>query len=391
MVERKRINSDDLTGDELIVGYIEVESVVSTGTLVALDRTQQERRLLGEVAVPTERFTKKSDSGEYRFLTGRALSRDSLDDLTSHLISSLLLNSNLSSSGIDFLTAYSDAFVGLDEPEESTFLIRDILDSCTKKLDIDSSELKFDTPKFAANELKSRKGATGAERIIKLERGFDVSTLIFIDLSTIASGLVKSEEKSINFNGLIVGLGSAILDSLAKGYGGVNHEHGNTFKIPKKGGKIYRDEVDEFASQATELIDVRRVSSGTKQIGKVPVDVEETYDKHVRLVGCDVGRNGSDLSKITGIGRKAASYGSATLQKLIDKIFARLVGKIVSSVYEEELIDNVSSLCVSGRRDVTKNKIAETLNLLNELGFKEVAKNTFFVENPATFGWDTNF
>ncbi|KXA91235.1 hypothetical protein AKJ63_01735, partial [candidate division MSBL1 archaeon SCGC-AAA259D18] len=325
------------------------------------------------------------DSGSYEFVNGLSLSHGDLEKITSHLLSSLLEGSGLSPDDIDFLSAYSDAFAKFEDPEEETELIREILGSCRTQLGGESKVSEPESPKIAANEPKSEMISTGANFILKSRDDLNVQPHVFLDLSTCFSGLAYSSGSKREVEVLVSGLGSAVLDALARGHPDVNSQYGSTLQISDPTGETYEEESSQLASQVAEQVRIRRAPSGTRRIGSIPVDVRESYDQKVKLIGCDVGKNESELDNIIEIGREASSYGTATIQRVIDLSFARLIGKMTRSLYEEGIIETGSGLCVSGRENFSKEKREEVKTLLVEMGLEKIAEKTVFVDNPASY------
>lgn len=362
-----------------------MESVLSRGVLVASDPIRGKVSQLDEVNLFTSEMVHSFDSGSYEFVNGLSLSHDDIEKLTSQILSTLLQKSGLSFGEIDSLSAYSDAFVRFDDPREETKLIQEILESCRNQFGGNPTILKPEEPKIAANEPKSKMVAAGANVMLNSRTDLEVKPDIYLDLSTCFSGLAYSPGSNRNIEVLISGLGSAILDALARGHRDLNLKFNSTLQMPDPSGETYGEESSRLASQVAEETTIRRVSSGTRKIGHVPVDVSESYDEKIKLVGCDIGKNGSDLEKITELGREASSYGTATIQKVIDLSFARMIGKMIRTLYEEEIIETDGGLCVSGRKNFSKAKRENTLSLLTEMGFKKIAENTVFVNKPTSY------
>ncbi|KXB00859.1 hypothetical protein AKJ41_03580 [candidate division MSBL1 archaeon SCGC-AAA259O05] len=373
------------TSGRTVTCFIELESVISRGVLIAMDPNLEDIVRLEEVKLSTPGAIESRNSGTYELVSGLSLSQEDLERIVSQLLSMLLEKSGISAGEIDLLSAYSDAFARFEDPREEKELVQKILESCRTQLSGNPVLLEPEKSTVAANEPKSRMVATGANVILKSREGLNVKPNIFLDLSTCFSGLAYTSNIDHNVEVLISGLGATILDALARGHPDVNSQYNSTLEISDPSGATYEEESSRLASQVADLIRIRRVPSGTKKVGRVPVDVGESYNEKIKLIGCDVGKNGSGLEKITEIGRRASSYGTATIQRVIDLSFARIISKMIRILYEEGIIETDNALCVSGREDFSKSKHKEVLNLLTEMGFEKIAERTVFVKNPACY------
>ncbi|KXA91920.1 hypothetical protein AKJ63_00340, partial [candidate division MSBL1 archaeon SCGC-AAA259D18] len=85
----ERFRKNDLTPREkipkkIISCFIELESVLSRGTLIASDPIRGEVEPLKEVTLPTYKMIGSFDSGSYEFVNGLSLSHGDLEKITSH-------------------------------------------------------------------------------------------------------------------------------------------------------------------------------------------------------------------------------------------------------------------------------------------------------------------
>ncbi len=382
--ERERLDSDQkIEGMEKYL-YIDLESAVSKGTLIASNPAENKSYLLEEIQKPTSRelrATLRDKTGVF----GNYNLQSELKGFLSGLLKDLFEDKRIFKSKIDNLFALTDSCRAMKNPEDISQLIKRIMVICEEELGGTLSKINFEKPRIAGNELKARVGARGCKRILESKLSSNESLDGYLDLSTYLSGITFSSNEGSE-SGLISGFGLEILDALAKGEGEVNRDHGTILQLPSSDGRVYEEVAKDLASRVSNLINVNRVPSGSKRIGGIPIDIEESYRKNVKLMGCDAGKNGDKLSEIVKIGQRAASYGLATLKKLLDKTIARLIGKIIKSLYEEELIDSASNICISSRRPLAEKKFEIISKYLEEIGFRKIAKKMIFVENPASFG-----
>ncbi|KXA97529.1 hypothetical protein AKJ37_02785 [candidate division MSBL1 archaeon SCGC-AAA259I09] len=247
--------------------------------------------------------------------------------------------------------------------------------------------MSLEKPKIAANELKSKAILVGGKRIISSSTEIDFYPNIFLDISTYFSGISHKYKNPEKITGLVSGLGAEIIDALARAHGKVDSKKGTILQLPNNKGDVYEEEVTECVSKISKIINIQRVPSGTKRVGHIPIDVDESYKQKIKLISCDAGENGSKLEKITDIGRTAASFGTATLRKVIIKTFSRLLSRTIQTMYNEDLISPKSRICISGRQTFPEFQIEETIKHLKSTGFEKIADNTVFIKNPACFGF----
>lgn len=383
-IERKKVDPRKIKSKNFVSCYIEVENVLSKGSLVASDPSREEFRLVSEVTIPSRQF-KKSRHGK-KLETDRTFSSTFMKDLARQIFLDLLSKSGLPPSKIDFLTVYATPFGDLKTPTETGNLFRELFNSCKTEFDENLPELEVGVSKIAANETKCEMIADGSKRIIKSKGQLSTVPQGFLDFSTYMSGLTNPQGDPTAVSGLITGLGLAIFDSLAQGHSEVNSKNGTVLQIPENSGRVYIKEAESLAGRAAELIKIQRVPSGTTRVGDIPVNVEESYKKNVKLVGCDVRDNGDKLGEITDLGKEASSYGTATLQRVIDRTFARFIGKIIKKLYEEGLIETDSIICISGRNHFSNRRLESAMKFLRKTGFEKISKRAVYIENPASFG-----
>lgn len=382
-LRRKRIASEKLSERRKVICHIDIESVHSKGTLIA-SKQNEEAKLLADITLSTRNYFESQDN--FKSIADRSLPKSGLEKIVSDILTNLLRKANIDPERIDSLSACSDFFTPIETPAEIAEETRKILDLGQKKLEGKLTKIEFPPPKISANETKSKLIAGGAQRLIESKLEPNYPTKAFLDISTFLSGISLGGKDLDRTMGLFLGLGSEILDAIARGHEDVKNSDGTVYSAPTRKGKIYENEAEELSSQAAEIIDIQRIPSGKEREGMVPINMKESYKQQVKLVGCDVGENGSDLEEITEIGQKASSYGSATLKKVIDKTFARLVGGLIKTMYEEELINESSSVCISGREYFGKKELRLAQNHLSKIGFEKIGNNLILLKNPAGFG-----
>ncbi len=353
--------------------FIELETKISKATLTYFDHKNNRTYLLEEVSVPTSSFA-SSNEEEYKFIDNNCISKSSINSLVSHLFSNL---SKESKEGINFLLAHSDLFGNLNRPQEIVEPISEITEYCKEvnKKQINSAEIN--APRITANEIKSKMVAEGAKNILK--NNIETFPRLYIDISSCISGLSCSKGNHKRVTGLITGLGYTILDAMLPGENVLE-------KVESDTDKVYESISEEISSKVAKLIETKRVPTGSTRFGRVPVSVEYSHEKNIKLIGCDVGKNGDKLGEIAKLGSESISYGKATLKRTADEVFARLIIKMIERFYEEELIGEESRVCISSINNSNEERINLVLEKLENRGFEKIAEKVVFVENPASFG-----
>ena len=110
----------------------------------------------------------------------------------------------------------------------------------------------------------------------------------------------------------------------------------------------------------------------------MPVCPQAAALNNVVLIGCDVGVNGSDLSKLSKIGEDL--YRSKNLRILfgtLDMAMARVARRLVQVGVEEGVVTRNTALGVTGRAGISGGKPALILEEIEKLGlYEQVEKNS---------------
>ncbi len=340
--------------------------------------------MVQEGEIHTRNFFSQERDGLYQSIHDKTITRSDMEELLSKLFKKIFGNSQISPKDIDFITGISDGFSGIEKIRESSRIFREIIDISEDVLDINPRTFTPNVTKIAANCFKSQLVGRGGMKIAKSEIQKNTDK-IFIDLSSYLSGAIFSKGESDHIKGFLSGLGYQVLDFLAKGYSEIDKDIGNTSDLQDNKGRIYSTEAEEMAVQCSNIFEVDRVSTGVERVGKIPVNVRESYSKGIKLVGADVGKNGDDLNLLTEIGKRAASFGISTLKEVVEKTKVRMFGRIVKNLYDEEILEKDSDLLISGRGNIYQ--IRERLeNHLENIGFLQLFENIVFLKNPESFG-----
>lgn len=177
--------------------------------------------------------------------------------------------------------------------------------------------------------------------------------------TTLAGRIVNNEQPYARTIGNFCGLAGAISDAVIRG----------TEKVDKRGGAaldLYNKDIlkkadwklaEDYAHKIHKYVDIRKVPEGRDRFGTVPVDPEAAYSAGTTLIGCDVGKNGDAIPKLTDIGHKIyENSGIHTLFATLDHISALIVKRLLDEAFEEGVIEPGSALGVTGRAGITGRK-----------------------------------
>ena len=139
---------------------------------------------------------------------------------------------------------------------------------------------------------------------------------------------------------------------------------------------------EEYALRVHEHLDIGRVPENRDRFGTVPVDPKAAYDAGTTLIGCDIGKNGDKIPKLTDIGHEIyAESGIHTLFATLDHVSAKIVQRLSEEAFEEGVIEEGSMLGVTGRAGITGRKPEFVLNYS-----KDRYKDTIFVSDALAMG-----
>ncbi|MEN4007340.1 MAG: methanogenesis marker 14 protein [Methanobacteriaceae archaeon] len=206
--------------------------------------------------------------------------------------------------------------------------------------------------------------------------------------TTLAGRITNSQEPYARTAGNFCGLAGAISDAIIRGTGNVDKRGGAaldfytklyTKDIPKKADwKAAR----EYAEQVHDYLNIGRVPENRDRFGTVPVDPKAAYDAGTTLIGCDVGKNGDKIPKLTAIGHEIhAESGIHTLFATFDYVSAKIVQRLSDEAFEEGVIEEGSMLGITGRAGITGRKPELILDYS-----KDRYKNTIFVSDALAMG-----
>ncbi len=208
---------------------------------------------------------------------------------------------------------------------------------------------------------------------------------VSMDFGTTLAGRITNNEKPYARTiGNFCGLAGAISDSIIRGTEKVDKRGGAALDLYKKGiidGANWK-QAKKYAEQAHEHVDIRKVPEGRERFGTVPVDPKAAYDAGTTLIGCDVGKNGDEISELVKLGHEIyESSGIHTLFATLDHVSAIVVKRLIEEAFTEGVIEEGSMLGVTGRAGITGRK-PELIMEYSQKYFKE----TLFVSDALAMG-----
>lgn len=241
-----------------------------------------------------------------------------------------------------------------------------------------------------ANEMEGELATAG---IKEGSRWTDVdfrNPCLSLDFGTTLKGRVTSEELPYAHTiGNFLGLAGAIPDAVVQGTGLVDGRTGAALDIFDPGMKPdYGKSAKEYAEQIDELVIIERVPNGRTKYGLVPVNPAAAKKNNVVLIGCDVGTNGSDLCRLSGIG--GALYRSNGIEGVfgaLDIVSAGMTRRLIEAAIDEGIVTRRTAVGITGRAGIMGNKPNLILVEIANLGlYDEPEKNVVFVDDGLARG-----
>ncbi|MBD3406616.1 MAG: methanogenesis marker 14 protein [Candidatus Lokiarchaeota archaeon] len=243
---------------------------------------------------------------------------------------------------------------------------------------------------IVANEMEGElvtAGIKGASKGTQVDFRNPVMTLDFG--TTLAGRITDDSYPYAKTIGSFAGLAGAIPDALVRGSGQVDPQLGCTLDLHASSQAFSASINLEWVEEISRLIRVQRLSKGTNRFGTVPVNPQAATEANVVLIGVDVGRNGSRLSDLEGIGGAIfKESGAKGLLTIIDYVQLRVLQRILTVAQENDLVLRNTSLGLTGRAITSAGKpllIAENLHLAD--GSLWVAEHpVLFVQDGLAMG-----
>ena len=202
--------------------------------------------------------------------------------------------------------------------------------------------------------------------------------------TTLAGRITNGQEPYAKTVGNFCGLAGGVSDAIIRG----------TERVDKRGGAaldLYNKDIlkkadwkmaEEYAIRAHEHLDIGKVPENRDRFGTVPVEPEAAYSAGTTLIGCDVGKDGDKIPKLTDLGHQIyEESGIHTLFATLDHVSAMIVKRLLDEAFAEGVIEEGSVLGITGRAGITGRKP----NLILEYS-KDKFKDTLFVSDALAMG-----
>jgi len=316
---------------------------------------------------------------------GVPLTRESVTEMISGILTSVLSKSNLSiERDLHFVVRSTGVTAGFASPEEVGSIVKALADGCLqagvpprkmtaaltpeqlppglrdftwlKKVYFDgaiASSLPPSNTEIVANEMEGELVTAGLKGAAKGTETDFRNPVMTLDFGTTLAGRITDRgfpyAKTI---GSFAGLAGAIPDAIIRGAGFAQSGTGCVLDvIPTKTIEpVEIDPVDVFG--AHDLITIECVPESASRYGTVPVDPKAAKESGVVLIGVD-----ADLSKLEDYGRQfSEGYTVDYMYEVIDGIQDGIVQGLLKVAESENLIFDETSLGLTGRAITTGTK-----------------------------------
>ncbi len=439
IAESQTINPSELKGDLkmaefipfFIVASIEVGNTTTKCILTATNMKDGRTRLLNKTVKMT-RDVRKPKPDERIFgttLSGVSLTRESIAELVRDTLLEAHEAVNLDiSTDLDFAVRSTGVVAGFSSPHEVGEFIKALADGCLlagippKKMvpamSIDNIPVKFKDHtlidkviftgavggvlppagstgvEIVANEMEGELSTAGIKEGAKWA-GVDFRNPVFsMDFGTTLKGRITNDD--IPYARTIAnlcGYAGAIPDAVIKGTGLVDKRYGAALDLFRNNKErtiwlAKSGTIEKYAETINSLITIEVVPEDRDRYGSVPVSPRAAKDIGVTLIGCDVGVNGSFISKLTDIGADIYSkHGLKTMFATLDLVSAIMVGRLVKLAIDNDLFSERTSIGLTGRAAITGCKPYLILRSIGKLGiYKEPGDRVVFVDDGLARG-----
>jgi len=414
-----------------LVASIEVGNTTTKCILTATNMKDGHTRLVNK-KVKMTRNVRKPKPNERIFgttLSGVSLTRESISELVRDTLVEAHEDVNLDiRTDLDFAVRSTGVVAGFSSPHEIGEFIKALADGCLlagippKKMvpamSIDNIPAKFRNHtlidkviftgavggvlpplgstgiEIVANEMEGELSTAGIKEGAKWT-GVDFRNPVFsMDFGTTLKGRISNNETPYARTiANLCGYAGAIPDAVIKGTGLVDKRYGAALDLYSNNKEIMiwltkSSVIKKYAEAINSLISIEIVPEDRDRYGSVPVDPRAAKDIDVTLIGCDVGVNGSLMSKLTDIGAEIYSkHGLKTMFAALDLVSAMMVERLVKLSIDNEIISEKTSIGLTGRAAITGCKPYLILKAIENLGlYKETKNRVVFVDDGLARG-----
>ncbi|NPB02504.1 MAG: methanogenesis marker 14 protein [Methanopyri archaeon] len=331
---------------------------------------------------------------------GVKLTREAVAEMVADVLKEAVRKAHISIDDVHFVVRSTGVTAGFASPEEVGEMIKALADGCLKagippnKMTAAMSKEQIPEPfrkyslidkvyfdgavtgvkppggkEVVANEMEGELVMAGIKVGAKSTEVDFRNPCMAIDYGTTLAGRITDDELPYaNTIGNLCGLAGAIMDAIVRGTGEVDEETGCALDLPF-------DEVEpdvgekarEYAEEVHEFIDIREVPKTAKRFGTVPVDPKAAEKAGLKLIGCDVGENGSDLPKLSEIGREAYEEGGYELLfGVLDWTSALIAKRLIETALDLDLLTEDHAIGITGRAGITGKKPELVYRIIEE-------------------------
>ena len=416
-----------------IVASVEVGNTTTKCILTATNMDNGMTHIINKVVRMTRDICppKPGEAPFGKTLTGVELTRKAVAELVCDTLTESLEKANLDiKTDLNFVVRSTGVVAGFDSPDEVGEFIKALADGCliagvppknmTPPMSISNiskkfrkysklEEVVFDGAvagvmppigstgvEIVANEMEGELATAGIKEAAKLTDVDFRNPCISIDFGTTLDGRVTSPDQPYAKTiGSFWGYAGAIPDAIIRGSKKVDPKVGTALEVFQNQKppsfltlEIKANTIEEFAKQINELIIIEKVPTGRTHYGSVPVRPDAAEKISVTLIGCDVGENGTDLDKLSDIGREICeTQGFQVAYAIIDEVMAGVVCMLIKVADEENFIFEDTTIGITGRAGITGNKPKLILKYLKEINLApEVDEKVVFVDDGLARG-----
>lgn len=415
-----------------IVASVEVGNTTTKCILTATNLEDGKTSLINKTIKMTRdvRSPKPDEEIFGRTLTGVPLTRESVSELVSKTLFESVNCANLDvKEDLHFVVRSTGVVAGFDSSDEVGHFVKALADGCMMAgvppvkmipaMSIDNVTTRF--RKFSliekivfngavggvlppigasgleivANEMEGELATAGIKEGAKWA-GIDFrNPCLSIDFGTTLDGRITNDEiPYASTIGNFAGYAGAIPDAIIQGTHLVDEKLGTALDLfdNKSTGMLtwtrHSKIIKEYTSKIHELISIEVVPDNINRYGSVPVNPRSAKEIGVTLIGCDVGKNGSDLKQLSLIGNEIyEKHGLKTLFAIVDKVSAKMAIRLLKVAIDEDLVTERTAIGFTGRAAITGCKPRLILSQIEKLNlFDSPQKHVAFVDDGLARG-----
>ena len=417
-------------GPYYVVASVEVGNTTTKCILTASNMKDGKAYIVNKIVHMTRdvRDPKPGEEVFGRTLTYRPLTRGSIAEMVKDTLIQSVRTANLElADDLHFVVRSTGVVAGFDRPEDIGEFIIALADGClmagvsprkmTPAMTIDHLPKKFREysllnkvafdgsvsgvlppigstgVEVVANEMEGELATAGIKEGAKWANVDFRNPCLSMDFGTTFKGRITNDTLPYaNTIANFCGISGEIIDSIGRGTGLVNETSGTTFDLPKpnrlKNSLVKEKDVRTIAREIHEHIRVEEVPISSRRFGSVPVNPKAAEKIGLTLIGVDSGENGSDLYRISKIGREIYhDFGIEMLFNVIDWVSTGIAERIISTALTKGLISDKTTIGITGRAGITGNKPHHILKIIKEMGlYDKPADYVVFVDDGLARG-----